>query len=908
MRPVDGLACELVLSFPALPADCVPHKPLTCMNETPLVPMSWRDRIGMVAMLCLVVAILFYQSFKPELVLFSSDGPLGILAAKDFALPGSFCGIWIDSNWLGASLGVAAPNFTSLLWWLLGALGTAKFLAPIFVLVAGLAAAFCARVLGFRPMVCLLVGIAAELNSNFFSNACWGVGTRGSALAAAFLAIAAIWSSRRGQTWLKLVLAGFATGMSVMEGADNGMLFSLYIAAFAFYVALIGDGSWARKIIRGVAMVTVLAVFAFFIAFVSVKSLIGTQITGKADMEQNVESKERRWAGATMWSLPKAEILRVIIPGLFGYRMDTPDGGEYWGGVGSDPQIAEIQKQLNNPDPQVQQQAANYLRQTQWRSSGAGEYAGVLVVLIAAWAFARTFSRKSQTYSSLEKKVIWFWAAMGVVGVIFAWGRFAPFYQFFYALPYMSTIRNPMKFMHPAHMTLLILFAYGLQGMVREYLSETKLARPGSSPAPAAPVVDLKWEKLWKYSTLGAVALAAVGWLLYSSTKSDLVKWMGENAIGSAAPAAEVAKFSIREAGIFALVLAISVGAVLALQSGMFRGRRALGAGVLLGLILFGDLARANAPWLQYYDYRSRYGSNPVLDHLADKRWEHRVTIAPFQGNKQLDFLQRYYQAEWLQHQFQYYNVQTLDVPNEGGRVSGEKMTYLGYVGTNIVRKWQLTNTRYILGVTGMADGLNQQLDPQRKRFRDALSFTFNQKPGTSFYVLETNQVGPFALIEFTGALPRAKVYSQWQVSTNQTSTLATLANPAFNPEAVVLVNEEIPAATVAAVDGSNTVDYLSYESKHFVQRISAATPGLLLVNDHYDPAWKVTVDGQPGKVLRCNFLMRGVQVPAGQHTVEWHYRPDLKVAGISWSAFALALLLCGVVTVITRRSAPRPA
>ena len=31
---------------------------------------------------------------------------------------------------------------------------------------------------------------------------------------------------------------------------------------------------------------------------------------------------------------------------------------------------------------------------------------------------------------------------------------------------------------------------------------------------------------------------------------------------------------------------------------------------------------------------------------------------------------------------------------------------------------------------------------------------------------------GTYALIEFTGALPRAKLYSHWQVSTNDTATL----------------------------------------------------------------------------------------------------------------------------------------
>jgi len=876
------------------------------MNEAPLAPMSWRDRIGIIAVLVLVPVVMFHQSFKPELIHFSSDGPLGIMAARDYRMPDGFTGFWFDSNWLGQSLGSAAPTFTLFMMWFYSPVMAAKFLAPTFVLVAGLAAAFCFRVFGFRPMVCLLAGIAAEMNSNFFSNACWGVGSRGSSLAATFIALAAIWSARRGYAPLKLVLAGFATGMAVTEGADNGVLFSLFIAAFAFYLSLVSEGSWPKKIIRGIGTVALVAIVAVFLAFLSIKSLVGTQITGKANMEQTAESKEKQWVGATLWSLPKKEILRVIIPGVFGYRMDTPEGGEYWGGVGADPAIPELQKQLHSSDPQEQQQALNYLRQTQWRSSGAGEYAGVLVVLIAAWAVARALTKKAQTFSALEKKLIWFWAAMFVIAVLFGWGHYAPFYQLFYALPYMSTIRNPMKFMHPGHMTLIILFAYGLQGLSREYLEAVRsTAKNTTARAQGWWASATSWEKKWTYACIGLVVLSAIGWMAYSSTKSDLAKWMGENAI---AQPTETAKFSIHEVGYFVLVLVVCVAALIVVQTGMFRGRRAVWAGALLGLILFGDFARANAPWIQYYDYKSRYADNPVFNLLSDKRWEHRVAIAPFHINEQFNFLQNYYHAEWLQHQFQYYNIQTLDVANEGGRVGGEKLMYLRYVGTNIVRYWQLTDTRYILGIAGLADGLNQQLDPVQKRFRQVMAFTFCQTPGSSFYRVETNQTGPFALIEFTGALPRAKLYSQWQVNTNDTNILATLASPSFDPETSVIVNNEISASTAVAAPNTGTVEYASYAPKHFEQRVNATTPSVLLVNDHYDPDWSVTIDGKPEKILRANFVMRGLQVPVGQHTIVWQYRSNMQAAYISWTAFFLMLVLVGVATFLSYRHVPRKA
>ncbi len=54
-------------------------------------------------------------------------------------------------------------------------------------------------------------------------------------------------------------------------------------------------------------------------------------------MQQDKETKQQHWDFATQWSLPKREALGFLIPGLFGYRMDTPEGGVYWGAVGRDP-------------------------------------------------------------------------------------------------------------------------------------------------------------------------------------------------------------------------------------------------------------------------------------------------------------------------------------------------------------------------------------------------------------------------------------------------------------------------------------------------------------------------------------------------------------------------------------------
>src|SRR5207248_1387231 len=67
-------------------------------------------------------------------------------------------------------------------------------------------------------------------------------------------------------------------------------------------------------------------------------------------------------------------------------------------------------------------------------------------------------------------------------------------------------------------------------------------------------------------------------------------------------------------------------------------------------------------------DYKQKYASNPIIDLLREKPQEHRVAgeLAPltrsYLVNDRGQNFAALYGYEWLQHLFQYYRVQSLDV------------------------------------------------------------------------------------------------------------------------------------------------------------------------------------------------------------------------------------------------------
>jgi hypothetical protein len=806
---------------------------------------------------------------------------------------------------------MVAPCISSLLRLITGPVGYAKFFAPCALFILGIGAWTFFRQLKLTMLAAILGALAAVLTSTLFSDACWGVASHQIAFGMDFLAMALIVSNSpatpRFVRWVRLALAGFAVGINVVEAADIGAIFSLFVAAFALFQSLVEDGTLVKKMGRGVARITVIAAFAAFFAYQTVISLVGTQIEGIVGMGQSDADKAAHWDYATQWSLPKIETFGIIVPGLFGYRMDTPDGGAYWGAVGRNPGWDRYFASGENGSPPP----------PPLRFYGTGNYAGTLVLLVALWAIAQSLRRKDSVFSTTHRQFLWFWTAVLLVSVLLAFGRFAPFYALPYKLPYFSTIRNPVKFLFVFSWALVTVFAYGIHGLSRRYL---EIPATGS----ASPLGQLKawWTKTrgfdrnWTSTCFVVFIGSLLAWLIYALQRPNLATYLQMVGFpdegGTKGMADVIAAFSIRQIGWFILFFVLAMGLLTLILSGAFAGRRGKWGGILLGILLVLDLGRADLPWIVYWNYPQKYASNPIVDILRNQPYEHRVAI--LHSNSLFENL---YDIEWSQQIFPYYNIQSLDVI-QMPRLPEDLAAYqaaLAPRGTPdtaylIARRWELTNTRYLLGPAGYLDALNQQLDPMQQRFRIVQRFDVVSKPGIE-HATQLSELtalpaenGEYALLEFTGALPRAKLYSQWQISTNDSDTLQMLASTNFDAWRTILVSTPLPASPTMNTtnENSGTVEFKGYAPKDLVFNTSAEGPSVLLLNDKYDPNWHVFVDGKPAPLLRCNFIMRGVHLTPGVHTVEFKFSLPLGLLYVSLSAIGVGILLCGFLIVSTRR------
>ncbi|MGI8422596.1 MAG: YfhO family protein [Chloroflexota bacterium] len=160
--------------------------------------------------------------------------------------------------------------------------------------------------------------------------------------------------------------------------------------------------------------------------------------------------------------------------------------------------------------------------------------------------------------------------------------------------------------------------------------------------------------------------------------------------------------------------------------------------------------------------------------------------------------------------------------------------------------------------------------------------------------------------------LPRAWLVPSAVIERPSAEILTRMAQGDFAPERVVILEEqfdlsllpppaaaELPVAPISIVrvsgseitSGPGTVRIQRAEPELLRLEASARQAAMLFVNDAIYPGWRAYVDGRETQIYRANYIFRAIYVPAGQHTVEFVYRPR---------SFRLGLLVTLAVTFAT--------
>jgi hypothetical protein len=188
---------------------------------------------------------------------------------------------------------------------------------------------------------------------------------------------------------------------------------------------------------------------------------------------------------------------------------------------------------------------------------------------------------------------------------------------------------------------------------------------------------------------------------------------------------------------------------------------------------------------------------------------------------------------------------------------------------------------------------LSPVLDMLNVRYLILRRFPFTRVPflfkHDDYWVLENRE-----------ALPRVYVPERVESRDSDDEILQALAEPDFDPARVAYVNE--PLQLPDPMRGEALLDDEVPSRVAVTARME--TPGLVVLADLWFEGWKAELNGEPVPILRTNYALRGVAVPAGESALVFSYEPAGFATGVR--LMTLALLVLGSWTLVSIRRARR--
>ena len=487
------------------------------------------------------------------------------------------------------------------------------------------------------------------------------------------------------------------------------------------------------------------------------------------------------------------------------------------------------------------------------------EYLGVVVLVLASLAFA----------TRARRGFMLFWLVAFVVSLLWALGGNTPFYRLVYAIvPGTKFFRAPSTILYVVQFSVAMLAAIGAERALSTRISARTLIGWGIG----AIVVAL-------LATTGALTNMATSFA--SPERYDMVQ----------ANAGAVIAGAWRSL----VFVGAAVGILFALGSGRLRPSHAGWA--LLGAMALDLWLVERRYWMFMGPAREIFASDPAIDYIKAQPEPGRVIPLALQPTP-IPHDPYYHGDGFMVHRVRsaigYHG-------NELGRYQvlfGHQQRYLP-VFTNPLL-WRLSNARYLY------------LDSPIAQYLTAIGAA----PGDSSAF--THLIGPVRnsagatvyLYRLPGDNPAAWV-TPLIVKAPDDAVLNTLTDRRFDPRTAALfdTSAHVTAREVttlpAPIDVPARVTRLEPGSVSVELGSPAPAGSALMLAENYYPGWTATVDGRPAAVGRANFVLTGVELPAGGRRVELRFRSAPYETGkmLTLVAIAVALLISGFGFVTERRA-----
>jgi len=166
---------------------------------------------------------------------------------------------------------------------------------------------------------------------------------------------------------------------------------------------------------------------------------------------------------------------------------------------------------------------------------------------------------------------------------------------------------------------------------------------------------------------------------------------------------------------------------------------------------------------------------------------------------------------------------------------------------------------------------------------------------------------GVVAIYENKLAKPRGRIVYDYEIVA-QEAVQARLAASDYDGSQVFFAKEP-PVKIREQRPPGEDVRILSEDDNEITYTFRSERPGYFVASETWYPGWKAWLDDQPVEILRANYAMRAVPIPAGEHRLRFFFDPPIYNVGlaISTAGFLIFLTLVSVIpTSLICKARPR--
>jgi hypothetical protein len=758
---------------------------------------------------------------------------------------------WFETQfWLGGAIYPQPLTIFSLLLHL----PTSIFFTAFYPLCAAMGLFFFylfLRELGFRHAVGLVGALIYGWQGRMVSNIYGGHFTAASILMLLPLAMWCVLRFTHSRGWLYAVWAGVSCGIMVASMQDQGGLGSLLVGLFSLGYAAFAWRQKTKKCLQIVGCMLLTMFVAALVASPQIESGFALMVTNVK--QGSSDDPKEKYAWATQWSWPPEETMTHLVPGYFGWRSGL-DTGPYWGRMGRS---------------EGWEQTRQGFRNFNLENPVFGTVPFILM-FVGIWSLISCRGNTNNNlplWSAQQRFLGWVLLGGGIIFFLLGLGKYAPFHQFFYRLPYMGTWRNPVKiFVVPCTFCMIAMASFGLHASA-QFLDDKGF---------------LSQRRRLQQLLLGSAVLVVLILLATILTAA-----LHEKALRSELYRPEEIQAIFRTkmhttfvAGALAVLLWV------ASRTNMPKLRVAsFWFYCFVVIATVGQMFWVYTHYVEPLRYKQAYRLNPFLETLKKSPDPARVKFIAQDG------LLHYYLSTVLQH----HDIPTIDMP-AASRVPEDYAALFQALGQNPFRLWQLGGVKY-LAMPATA-GRSLLMDPLlRDRIAGIHAF---RAMGSRMDDIDMQPVNDLSyathvLVQLKDYLPKALFVPGLEVLPAETNVTLRLAAPDWNPRQTLLVTREVAEQNrlqPSSVNRQGSARLLRYTPKTIEVETTTESGGYLLINDYYHNAWQVSVNGKETPVFRADLLLRGVALPPGTARVVFQFCIKSTTSYLSFGTVATALLL----------------